>query len=80
MTSIYVFLLFSSFFRAHSFDKVEMKNYTVLLSTPDDNKANFVEVISESGGRRNVIYTSKIELNSFNAYCAYSPAADVEVK
>lgn len=74
----------ADFFHAHSFDKVEVKNYSVLLSLPDENAPNYVEIIELSSPKR-VIYTTlpsfvENDAKGFTSpYSAYSPDADVTV-
>jgi hypothetical protein len=69
------------FLHAHNFDKIQMKNYSVLLSLPDNENPNFIELIDESDNK--TIYSSlnnnTKQGNHQNAFCAYSPAADLMV-
>lgn len=62
-------------------DKVETKNYTVLLSVPDQQNPNYIELIDYNNNQR-TLYSSKNEEKdpSSYSYCAYSPAADITVK
>lgn len=79
----------ADFFRSHNLDRVEIKNYSVLLSLPDELQPNYVEVIeSNHPSEHRVIFSSLNPLNntknhpvdsSFHAYSAYSPAGDVAV-
>lgn len=74
----------ADFFHAHHFDKVEIKNYTVLLSLPNENRPNTVEVTHFAGGEYSAVYSTKPTLtdkdNGFaTPYSAYSPSADLIV-
>ena len=61
---------------ANHFDKIETKNYSVLLSVPDDNEPNYFELIDEMTNQ--TIYSS-LSTHSLNAFCAYSPNIDIRV-
>lgn len=70
------------FFRAHNFDKVLMKNYTVLVSLPDSDNPNYIELIDENNNK--TIYSSLNnnikETDSLHDYCTYCPNADFMVR
>lgn len=68
------------FLHAHSFDKVVIKNYTVLLSLPDYKTPNYVQLIDTQEASNHVIYSSLNEnLSDNSAFAAYSPTADFVV-
>ena len=66
------------FFRDHGLDRVEVKNYSVLLSLPDQEHPNVVEVIESHVNR--VIFSSLNESSRTKQFStefiAYSPAGD----
>jgi len=76
----------ADFFHAHNLDKVEIKNYSVLLSLPDENKPNSVEIHRrDSGSDFLKVYSTlpsptveKVK-NYASPYSAYSPDAEVIV-
>ena len=67
-------------FKAHNLDRVQVKNYSVLLSLPDANNPNFVEVVQTKGAKRSILSSLTLtnETKS-DPFCAYSPSGDVTV-
>lgn len=67
-------------FKGHNLDKVVVKNYSVLLSFPDENNPNYIEVVQSKSDKKRVVFSS---LNSNETkdvpFAAYSPAGDVTV-
>ena len=73
-----------NFLEAHNFSRVEMKDYSVLLSLPDNTDPNNFEIIDQISNT--TIYSSlkdgpkgQPETVNWTAYCAYSPKADFKV-
>lgn len=68
-------------FKAHNLDRVQVKNYSVLLSFPDTNNPNFVEVVQTKGPKRSILSSLTLtnETKS-DPFCAYSPPGDVTVR
>ncbi|RWS12811.1 N-acetylated-alpha-linked acidic dipeptidase 2-like protein [Dinothrombium tinctorium] len=66
-------------FRRNSFDKVETKNYSVLLSLPDEENPNFVEIIDSTDRKPLFSSLNKVQndKNKWSPFCAYSPKGDV---
>lgn len=62
-----------TFFSKHHFHRSVIKNYTVLLSLPDERKPNFVSVVNPATNHE--VYSSK----TAGAFCPYSPSGDVTV-
>ncbi|RWS29270.1 N-acetylated-alpha-linked acidic dipeptidase 2-like protein [Leptotrombidium deliense] len=64
-------------FRQSHFDETEIKNYTVLLSVPDDDHPNSVEIIDIEG--KTTLFSHKIydAKKKYVAFSAYSPAANI---
>ncbi|XP_054154396.1 putative N-acetylated-alpha-linked acidic dipeptidase [Oppia nitens] len=69
-----------NFLKAHHFDKTELKNYSVLLSIPESNESNFIEIIDQNQNKS--IYSSlnadNKDSDSLGAFCAYSPNIDIK--
>ena len=69
------------FFQQHNLDKIQVKNYSVLLSLPNQENPNVVEII-ESHVNRVIFSTlnqSTTTKHSSSEFIAYSPAGDVTV-
>ncbi|KAI1284850.1 N-acetylated-alpha-linked acidic dipeptidase 2 [Halotydeus destructor] len=65
-------------FREHGLDRVEVKNYTVVLSLPDENLPSFVETVHHE--RRNRIFSTENHLpgrSNESPFAAYSPEGSV---
>lgn len=58
------------------FDRVLLKNYTVLLSMPDKTRANYVSLENDRG---DVHYTTLDTISDHQAFCLYSPKGNVTV-
>lgn len=70
-----------NFLEAHNFSKVEMKDYNVLLSLPDDTEPNHFDIVDQTSNK--TVYSSLEDSakgqSKWSAYCAYSPKADLKV-
>lgn len=66
-------------FKSSKLDKVEVKNYSVLLSFPDEGKPNYVEVIQTKSDIKRAIFSSLTNETKGAPFAAYSPAGDVTV-
>lgn len=70
------------FFQQHNLDKVQLKNYSVLLSLPNRDDPNVVQIVEASNGNR-VIFSTQNEserTGDWNTeFIAYSPSGDVTV-
>ena len=71
-----------SHFRSHNLDKVEVRNYSVLLSFPDDKNPNYVEVVQTKGDRKRAVFSSLTLTDETKGapFAAYSPAGDFTVR
>jgi hypothetical protein len=69
------------FFKQQNLDKIQVKNYSVLLSLPNQEDPNVVEIIESNVNR--VIFSTLNESTSTkhskSEFIAYSPAGDVTV-
>ena len=68
------------YFIKHNLDKVEVKNYSVLLSIPDESKPNSVQIMDTY--KNQIVFNSLDDAKSqdkFSEYSAYSPAKSIEV-
>lgn len=71
-------------FKRHNLDKVVVKNYSVLLSFPDDKNPNYIEVVqtnNSSDKKKRVVFSSLTSTNETKdaPFAAYSPSGDVTV-
>lgn len=67
------------YFTSHRLDKVEVKNYSVLLSFPDETNPNYVEIIQKKGDTKRVVLSNRNNETKDAPFAAYSPVADITV-
>lgn len=68
-------------FKGHNLDKVVVKNYSVLLSFPDENNPNYIEVVQTKSDKKRIIFSSLTATNETKdaPFAAFSPSGDVTV-
>lgn len=69
------------YFIKYNLDKIEFKNYSALVSLPNEKQANFVQIQDIHSNQ--VVYDTLNDTNSqdsFFQYSAYSPARSVRVR
>lgn len=72
--------ILKEYFKKYNLDKVEINNYSALLSLPDESKPNFVSIMDNHLNQ--IVFNSLNDSNSsdkFSEYSAYSPARSVKV-
>lgn len=64
------------FFKRHNFERPTMKNYSALLSLPNESKPNHVTIV-DSAGRQ--LYSSLSSGKNQSGFSIYSPSGNVTV-